>query len=125
MPQLPQMPSIRFEPELDCSPYELFRRLREGTAPALVDLRDDPALTLRGASTSSTGELAGWHPDDRRGEVVLLDDDGSRARETAAALRERGVPGVRALFGGLRLYDHALDPRVVGQERYLAAMPSP
>jgi len=119
VPTPPPLPSIRFEPELDCSPYELYRRLREGTAPRLVDLREAPAVTLRGARTGTVREVAGWRAGRETGETVLLDDDGVRARQIARTLRARGVHGVRALFGGLRLYDHALDPRVVGDERYL------
>jgi len=110
---------IRFDPELDCSPYELYRRLREGDPPALVDLRNAPAMTICGARTSSATAIAAWRRDEVGEDVVLLDDDGRRAREIARSLRHRGVAGVRALFGGLRLYDHALDPRVVGSERYL------
>jgi len=117
-PTRPELPALRFDPELDCSPYELYRRLCDGEAPALVDLREAPEETLRGARSGSAHDLADWHPDDGA-EAVLLDADGTRAREVAAALRARGVTGVRALFGGLRLYDHALDPRVVGTARHL------
>jgi rhodanese-related sulfurtransferase len=124
LPPVPPLRSIRFDPELDCSPYELYRRLREGDPPALVDLRETPMETIRGARAVVAAEVAAWRRDAVGEEgVILLDDDGARARETARALRRRGVVGVRALFGGLRLYDHALDPRVVGTDRYLVAPP--
>jgi rhodanese-related sulfurtransferase len=110
-----------FDPHLHCSPYELFRRLQEGTAPLLLDLRGEDrrrepgALVLTGARPWPEEPA----PPDR--EVVLVDDDGAEATRRARALREDGFLRVRALYGGLRLYDHALDPGVVGGERFLAA----
>ncbi len=121
-----ELPVVGFDPELDCSPYELYRRLCDGEAPTLVDLREAPEVTLHGARHAPEEEISDWRsadPASPQGDVVLLDDDGSRARPLAAALHERGVRRVRALFGGLRLYDHALDPRVVGTDRYLKAEP--
>lgn len=124
----PALPQVRFDPRVDLSPYELFRRLREGRAPALYHLWSDdlpedgataPASTLRGACPLAAAEVtAGWTPPPEL-EVVLIDGDGTGARAAAVELRRRGVSGVRALFGGLRLYDYALDPRVVGEERFL------
>ncbi len=114
------LPPIRFDPAIDVSPYELFRRFREGRPPALYHLRDrEPARrTLRGARPVTEERVrAGWTPPEE--ESVWLDEDGVRSREVALELRRRDAPGVRALFGGLRLYDYALDPRVVGEERYL------
>jgi len=129
----PGLPPVTFDPEVDASSYELFRRLREGRPPALYRLRHGarpeggsgaPPTTLRGAGTLSPAELeAGWAPLPGQ-EAILFDDDGTRARPAVLALRRRGVTGVRALFGGLRLYDYALDPRVVGDERYLEEGPA-
>ena len=43
-------PIVQFEPQLEVSPFILFRRLKEGRPPLLVDVRPDPgALTLAGA----------------------------------------------------------------------------
>jgi len=53
--------------------------------------------------------------------VVLFDDDGTTAVQLAAELIEAGHPRVRALFGGLELYEFSLDPQVVGAETYLIA----
>lgn len=122
------LPPVRFDPAIDVSPYELFRRLREGRPPALYHLqgRERFRLTLYGARPVTEDRLrAGWTPPEE--ESFWLDGDGVRSREVALDLRRRGARGVRALFGGLRLYDYALDPRVVGEERYLrpaAAEPS-
>jgi hypothetical protein len=124
----PTLPRVTFDPEVDLSPYELFRRLREGRPPELFHLVDgasepDPAgrpcRTLRGSVPLPRGRLdRGWRPPTGR-DCALFDEDGARARAAVLALMARGVTGVRALYGGLRLYDYALDPRVVGSERYL------
>ncbi|MGD2113742.1 MAG: hypothetical protein PVG07_01715 [Acidobacteriota bacterium] len=115
------LPPISFDPEVEISPYELFRRLREGRAPALYALAsrpepepERPRRTLRGAGAVTGPD---WAPPED--EAVIFDEDGEGARALVTALRERGISGVRALFGGLRLYDYCLDPRVVGEERYL------
>ena len=106
---------MSFDPAVEVSPYTLFRRLREGDPPRLVDLRPRAAVTLRGAVA-----VAGWVPEAGE-EAVLFDDDGGGALERARALQAAGFSRVRALFGGLRLYDFALDPAVVGGERFLSA----
>lgn len=114
------LPPVRFDPAIDVSPYELFRRFREGRPPALYHLRgrERARLTLRGARPVTEERVrAGWTPPEA--ESVWIDEDGVRSRAVVRDLRRRGAPGVRALFGGLRLYDYALDPRVVGEERYL------
>lgn len=110
-------PAIELVPGLHVSPYELFRRLADGRPPLLFDLR--PAET--GAAT-----LAGARPlTDPAVQIppgaaaVLLDGDGREATARARELQAAGFPEVRALFGGLRLYGFALDPAVVGEERFL------
>jgi hypothetical protein len=52
-------------------------------------------------------------------DVVLVDDDGSMTVEIAHRWQAAGYPLVRALFGGLQLYEFSLDPQVVGPETYL------
>lgn len=116
----PTLPRVAFDPEVDLSPYELFRSLREGRPPKLYHLVDgSPGRTLRGAVALDRKRLdRGWVPAAGQ-STVLFDEEGDRARTVVEELRARGATGVRALYGGLRLYDHALDPRVVGSERYL------
>ena len=110
-----EIPVIQFDPRREMSPFTLFRRLRDGAAPLLVDVRPLPGeLTLRGATL--------WHaafepPGDR--DTVLFDDDGQRALALVEELHAAGHARVRALFGGLELYQFALDPQVVGTETYL------
>jgi hypothetical protein len=110
-------PVLQFDPKLEVSPYALFRALKEGRPPRLVDVRTAPgALTLAGAIPWPGPE---WTPPAGE-DVVLFDEDGGDALEIAHRLQGTGFPRVRALFGGLALYDFALDPAVVGSETFLA-----
>ncbi len=112
-------PVVEFDPRLELSPFTLFRRLREGQALLLVDVRSAPrGWTLRGASP-----LPGptWVPPAGQ-DVLLFDDDGTEAVTVARELQAQGHPTVRALFGGLRLYEFSLDPEVVGEETFLLSL---
>ena len=110
-------PVVAFEPRLEISAFTLFRRLKEGGEMLLIDVR--PAArdgrSLKGAQPLPEGD---WRPPDGL-DVVLFDDDGSAAVGLAERLIAAGHPRVRALFGGLDLYEFSLDPRVVGAETYL------
>lgn len=118
-----------FDPGIHVSPFRLFRWLhdaREGlcAAPVLLDVRPSEvrgapgARTMRDARpfTDSTSP-----PADR--DLVLIDDDGRKATDLARRLREEQKEAaptqIWALYGGLELYDFALDPQVVGDERFL------
>lgn len=113
-------PVVEFDPQIEISPFALFRRLRDGRgAPVLIDVRPVPAgHTLEGASSWPGAD---WEPGDT--ETVLFDDDGQRAVELARQLQARGCARVRALFGGLDLYRFALDPEIVGAETFLRTLP--
>ena len=110
-------PVVAFDPRLEISPFALFRRLDEGKQTLLVDVRagTQSGRSLKGAVRPEGPE---WRP---RADLdaVLFDDDGSAAVETAARWIEQGHERVRALFGGLDLYEFSLDPEVVGTETYL------
>lgn len=109
-------PVVSFDPALEVSPFALFRRLREGRAPRLVDARRPPgARTLAGAGPWPGDD---WLPGADE-EVVLIDDDGTIAVEESRRLLAAGCERVRALFGGMDLWEFALDPQVVGEETYL------
>jgi hypothetical protein len=110
-------PVVTYDPRLEVSPFELFRRLRDGRPPLLVDLRGASGagpgrLALRGAEPLPGPE---WTPPADQ-DVVLFDDDGRSAVAEARRLQAAGHPRVRALFGGLALYEFALDPEVVGED---------
>lgn len=108
-------PVVEFDPRSEVSPYALFRRLKDGPAPMLIDVRPLPAGTsLRDAEPLT----ADWTPPEDR-EVVLFDEDGAHAVPLARQLQAAGHERVRALFGGLELYEFALDPEVVGAETFL------
>lgn len=111
-----ETPVVQFDPLLEVSPFVLFRRIKEGEAPLLVDVRAEPGrLTLQGAIPYPGPD---WSPPQDR-DVVLFDEDGSIAIEGARHMQAAGYPRVKALFGGLELYEFSLDPEVIGQETYL------
>lgn len=117
------LPDVAFEPERHVSPYELFRLLREGRPPRLWALPDTGPVTLEGALPyPAAGPEA---PDLAPGEhAVLVDRDGKAALAEIRRLHATHpdlVGRVLALYGGLALYDFCLDPRVVGDHRYLRA----
>lgn len=109
-------PVVQFDPQLEVSPFVLFRRMKEGKAPVLIDVRPQPgAVTLAGAIPYPGPE---WSPPADE-DVVLFDDDGSIAIDGARHMQAGGWPRVKALFGGLELYEFSLDPEVVGEETFL------
>ena len=109
-------PVVQFDPGLEVSPFALFRQMREGHPPVLVDVRPRPGrLSLRGALPYPGPQ---WSPPAGQ-DVVLIDDDGALAIDGARHMQEAGYPRVKALFGGLELYELSLDPQVVGEETYL------
>ena len=116
-------PVVAFDPRLEISPFALFRRLEEGRDLLLLDARPAGAggKSLRGAQRPGGED---WQPPAGI-DVVLFDDDGSAAVELAARWIEAGHPRVRALFGGLELYEFSLDPQVVGTETYLVDAETP
>jgi len=109
-------PVVQFDPQLEISPFALFRRIKDGDPPLLVDVRSAPGpLSLRGAIPYPGPE---WSPPADR-DVVLFDDDGAAAVDGARHMQAAGWPRVKALFGGLDLYEFSLDPEVVGAETFL------
>ena len=109
-------PVVSFDPRLEVSPFALFRALRDGRSPLLIDIRPQPVTkTLRGTMPMPRAD---WRPlEDQR--VVLIDDDGAEAVQLAAELHADGFSEVRALFGGLELYEFSLDPEVVETDTFL------
>lgn len=109
-------PVVEFDPLLEIAPFVLLRRLREGRAPRLIDVRTDGSVvTLTGAEVLPERE---WLPEPEE-DVVLFDDDGSQAYALAQELHQQGFARVRALFGGLDLYRFALDPELLGDQTFL------
>ena len=112
-------PVVQFDPQLEVSPFALFRRIKEGQPPVLIDVRSQPgALTLAGAVPYPGPE---WSPPADE-DVVLFDEDGSLAIDGARHMQAAGWPRVKALFGGLELYEFSLDPEVIGEETFLVRL---
>jgi len=110
-------PVVQFDPLLEISPFALFRRIKDGDPPLLLDVRPEAGgrLNLQGAIPYPGPE---WSPPADR-DVVLFDDDGAIAVDGARHMQSAGWPRVKALFGGLELYEFSLDPQVVGEETFL------
>jgi hypothetical protein len=109
-------PVVQFDPQLEVSPFALFRRIKEGKPPLLIDVRPAPgSLSLSGAIPYPGPD---WTPPADE-DVVLFDDDGVTAVDGARHMQAAGWPRVKALFGGLDLYEFSLDPEVVGEETFL------
>lgn len=115
-------PVVQFDPQLEVSPFSLFRRMKDGQPPLLVDVRPAPGpSSLQGAIPYPGPE---WSPP-KDEDVVLFDEDGSLAVDGARHMQAAGWPRVRALFGGLDLYEFSLDPEVVGEETFLVRLAGP
>jgi rhodanese-related sulfurtransferase len=100
----------------DETPVVQFDPLLEGQPPLLIDVRPEPGrLTIQGAIPYPGPD---WSPPADQ-DVVLFDDDGAVAIDGARHMQAAGYSRVKALFGGLDLYEFSLDPEVVGQETYL------
>ena len=114
-------PIVLFDVLTEISPFVLFRRLDEGRAPLLVDVRTErDGRTLAGAEHRPD---PGWSPPGIDDEVVLFDNDGSEAVEYARRLQAAGYGRVKALFGGLDLYQFSLDPELLESDTYLVIEP--
>ena len=114
-------PIVQFDPLIEVSPFALFRRLKEGPAPLLVDVRSHPEdRTLEGA-VAYPG--ASWEPPGNK-DTVLFDLDGTEAEPIVRSLQAAGHERLRMLFGGLELYEFALDPEVVGEQTFLVDIKS-
>lgn len=111
-------PIVQFNADLELSPFALYRRLKSGRPPILLDGRKTGGSrrTLEGALPYPGGD---WIPEDRDRDIVVFDDDGTDALEIVVSLRKRGCARTRLLFGGLDLYEFSLDPDVVGCETFL------
>ncbi len=109
-------PVIQFDPALEISPYHVFRRLTEGDPPLLIDVRTHPGTRTLAGAISYPGP--DWAPPRDR-DIVLFDDDGALAVDGARHMQAAGWSNVKALFGGLDLWEFALDPAVVGVETFL------
>ena len=91
--------------------------MQQARSPLLIDVRAEPGdLTLEGSRIERGSD---WTPDDPEVEIVLFDEDGTLALAEAARLQEAGYSRVKALFGGLELYEFALDPEIVESDTFL------
>jgi len=98
-------PEVSFDSRYEISPYTLWRRLANGPKLLLVDLRRPPARSPFADALPWRGP--DWRPAQDQ-DVVFFDQDGREALAVARRLRAAGHRRVRALFGGIALYEFAL-----------------
>lgn len=112
-----------FDPDLHIAPAALLHKLRAGASLQLLDMRTGAVETrLRGAEPLPEGKKWDVHWSPTPGvDAVLVDEDGTAATEAVRAWRRAGYGDVRAIYGGMRLYEYSLDAEVVG-ERFLEAV---
>lgn len=114
-------PIVQFDPLIEISPFALFRRLKEGHPLVLVDVRAvRESLTLEGAIDYPGDSFE--PPDDA--DTILFDLNGTEAEPIVRELQAAGYERLRMLFGGLELYQFALDPEVVGKQTFLTTLDS-
>ncbi len=93
---------------------ELQQRLREGSPPVIVDVRESEELAicrLQPARNIPLGELLERLDElDPRREVVVLCHHGYRSAYAAALLRRAGFIKVRNLVGGIEAWAVRVDP---------------
>lgn len=110
-------PVVHFDPMIEISPFSLFRLLRDDRGPVLMDVRRAPAGPTFCDALVYPGD--DWEPEAET-RFVLFDRDGTEAEPIVRRLRAAGFENVKMLFGGLELYEFALDPQVVGEETFLS-----
>jgi adenylyltransferase/sulfurtransferase len=102
--------------ELEIEPVEVARRLADGEALAILDVRLPHELRLAalpGAIAIPLHELPerlGELPRDR--PIVTLCHVGVRSLHAADLLRERGFAGAKSLAGGIEAWSREVDPSV-------------
>ena len=103
------------EPYAEISPAELHRRVSAGSAPVILDVREDweHALgAIAGARHIPMGELEARAGElDPTREIVVYCHHGQRSAAVVQWLRHQGVPAVN-LRGGIDAWAEEADPSV-------------
>ncbi len=101
----------------DMTVEELARRIEEGSAPLILDVREQGELEIcrmEGARHIPLGELADRLEElDPRQEVVVLCHHGYRSAYAVALLRRKGFVRARNLVGGIEAWAAEVDPTMV------------
>lgn len=115
--EFPWVPQARGPHEMDV--YELKRRRDEGSAPLVVDIREDHELEichLDGVVHCPVSRIYGeWDSvfggrEDE--EIALLCRTGTRTAQFQFVMRARGFKNVRNVVGGLMAWATAIDPEM-------------
>ncbi|MEL6673966.1 MAG: rhodanese-like domain-containing protein [Bacteroidota bacterium] len=100
---------------MDITVQELKERIDAGTAPVMIDVREQHEWDqqhLDGVRKISLGNLPGELPqlEELKGqEVVLICRSGGRSGRATAFMKQSGFTGVRNLTGGMLAWRDAID----------------
>lgn len=95
---------------------ELSDRIRAGTAPIIIDVREPfeyARARIEGAVLQPLGEVYQWMRElDKEQEYVLMCHTGSRSYQAAYLLERMGFTKVANLLGGIDDWSLRIDPNV-------------
>lgn len=95
---------------------ELAQRLKEGTAPIIIDVREPNEFAyarIPGAILKPLGDFREWTQElDKDQEYVLQCHTGSRSWQAAYLLERMGFTRVYNLSGGIDAWSLHIDPNV-------------
>ena len=104
---------------MEISPTELKRRLDEGDAPVLLDVREPHELMIAaiehnihiplGQIPQRLEEISGF----KEKEIVVICRTGARSDRCASFLRAQGFEHVLNLTGGIHAWSDEVDPAVM------------
>jgi rhodanese-related sulfurtransferase len=100
----------------EITPVSLAARMQQGTAPALLDVREPYEWSIarlpdaRLIPLNSLPQAA--HSLDREAELVVYCHHGVRSGAAVAWLRDRGFSRVRNLVGGIDRWSLEVDPAI-------------
>lgn len=98
----------------EMAPEELDRRLKAGTAPVIIDVRNPEEYAickLPGSKLIPLGELPQRLAElDPEQEIVVHCKLGGRATQAVAFLRQQGFSHARNLTGGILAWAAQIDP---------------
>ena len=101
-------------PSGEITPTELAARQRDGTAPTVIDVREQHEYDfcrIEGAQLKPLGQIATWARElDPQQEYVFVCHSGQRSAYTCMLLAQAGFQDVKNLVGGVDHWAVEVDP---------------
>jgi len=100
----------------EITPRELAERMRSGSAPIIIDVREPFEYAyahIEGAQLKPLGEIRSWAKElDKEQAYVLQCHTGARSFQAAHMLERMGFKNVANLVGGIAAWSADVDPNV-------------